>query len=99
MFATFMIDQLDALTLARIQFAFVISFHIVFPAFSIGLASWLAVLEYRWLKTGEPIYAEVYKHFVKIFAVVFGMGTVSGVVMSYQFGTTGLYSLTKRVTS
>ncbi|WP_413190894.1 cytochrome ubiquinol oxidase subunit I [Psychrobacter sp. AT9] len=87
MFATFMIDQLDALTLARIQFAFVISFHIVFPAFSIGLASWLAVLEYRWLKTGEPIYAEVYKHFVKIFAVVFGMGTVSGVVMSYQFGT------------
>lgn len=87
MFATFMIDQLDALMLARIQFAFVISFHIVFPAFSIGLASWLAVLEYRWLKTGEPIYAEVYKHFVKIFAVVFGLGTVSGVVMSYQFGT------------
>nr|WP_227671558.1 cytochrome ubiquinol oxidase subunit I [Psychrobacter sp. 72-O-c] len=82
-----MIDQLDALMLARIQFAFVISFHIVFPAFSIGLASWLAVLEYRWLKTGEPIYAEVYKHFVKVFAVVFGMGVVSGVVMSYQFGT------------
>ena len=87
MFATFMIDQLDALMLARIQFAFVISFHIVFPAFSIGLASWLTVLEFRWLKTGEPIYAEVYKHWVKIFAVVFGMGVVSGVVMSYQFGT------------
>ncbi|PKH69259.1 cytochrome ubiquinol oxidase subunit I [Psychrobacter sp. 4Dc] len=87
MFATFMIDQLDALTLARIQFAFVISFHIVFPAFSIGLASWLAVLEFRWLRTGEPIYAEVYKHWVKIFAVVFGLGVVSGVVMSYQFGT------------
>ena len=87
MFATFMIDQLDALMLARIQFAFVISWHIVFPAFSIGLASWLTVLEYRWLKTGEPIYAEVYKHWVKIFAVVFGMGVVSGVVMSYQFGT------------
>lgn len=73
--------------LARIQFAFVISFHIVFPAFSIGLASFLTVLEFRWLKTGEPIYAEVYKHWVKIFAVVFGMGVVSGVVMSYQFGT------------
>lgn len=87
MFATFMIDQMDALMLARIQFAFVISFHIVFPAFSIGLASFLTVLEFRWLKTGEPIYAEVYKHWVKIFAVVFGMGVVSGVVMSYQFGT------------
>ncbi|WP_256713830.1 MULTISPECIES: cytochrome ubiquinol oxidase subunit I [unclassified Psychrobacter] len=82
-----MIDQMDALMLARIQFAFVISFHIVFPAFSIGLASFLTVLEFRWLKTGEPIYAEVYKHWVKIFAVVFGMGVVSGVVMSYQFGT------------
>ena len=87
MFATFMIDQMDALMLARIQFAFVISFHIVFPAFSIGLASFLTVLEFRWLKTGEPIYAEVYKHWVKIFAVVFGLGVVSGVVMSYQFGT------------
>lgn len=86
MFAT-VISQLDALILARIQFAFVISFHIVFPAFSIGLASWLTVLEFRWLKTGKPIYAEVYKHWVKIFAVVFGMGVVSGVVMSYQFGT------------
>nr|WP_317199850.1 cytochrome ubiquinol oxidase subunit I [uncultured Psychrobacter sp.] len=82
-----MIDQMDALMLARIQFAFVISFHIVFPAFSIGLASWLTVLEFRWLKTGDPIYAEVYKHWVKIFAVVFGLGVVSGVVMSYQFGT------------
>ena len=87
MFATFIVSQLDALMLARIQFAFVISWHIVFPAFTIGLASWLMVLEFRWLKTGEPIYAEVYKHWVKIFAVVFGMGVVSGVVMSYQFGT------------
>ena len=87
MFTTAMIDQMDALMLARIQFAFVISFHIVFPAFSIGLASFLTVLEFRWLRTGKPIYAEVYKHWVKIFAVVFGMGVVSGVVMSYQFGT------------
>ena len=82
-----MIDQLDPILLARIQFAFVVSFHIVFPAFSIGLASWLTVLELRWLRTGKPIYAEVYKHWSKIFAVVFGMGVVSGVVMSYQFGT------------
>ncbi|WP_227430150.1 cytochrome ubiquinol oxidase subunit I [Psychrobacter sp. I-STPA6b] len=82
-----MIEQLDPVLLARIQFAFVVSFHIVFPAFSIGLASWLTVLEFRWLRTGNPIYAEVYKHWSKIFAVVFGMGVVSGVVMSYQFGT------------
>ena len=87
MLALFSLFDMDAVLLARIQFAFVISFHIVFPAFSIGLASWLTVLEFRWLKSGNPIYAEVYKHWVKIFAVVFGMGVVSGVVMSYQFGT------------
>lgn len=81
------LTQLDPIVLARIQFAFVVSFHIVFPAFSIGLASWLTVLEFRWLKTGNPVYAEVYKHWSKIFAVVFGMGVVSGIVMSYQFGT------------
>lgn len=73
--------------LARIQFAFTISFHILFPAFTIGLASWLAVLEWRWLKTGNPVYADVYRMWVKIFAVTFGMGVVSGVVMSFQFGT------------
>jgi len=73
--------------LARIQFAFTISFHIIFPAFTIGLASWLAVVEWRWLKTGNPVYREVYRMWVKIFAVCFGMGVVSGVVMSYQFGT------------
>ena len=56
------LTQLDPIVLARIQFAFVVSFHIVFPAFSIGLASWLTVLEFRWLKTGNPVYAEVYKH-------------------------------------
>ena len=82
-----MFSQLDPLTLARIQFAFTISFHIVFPAFTIGLASWLAVLEWRWLKTGNAVYAEVYRMWVKIFAVTFGMGVVSGVVMSFQFGT------------
>ena len=82
-----MFDNLDPVILARIQFAFTISFHILFPAFTIGLASWLAVLEWRWLKTGHTAYAEIYRMWVKIFAVTFGMGVVSGVVMSFQFGT------------
>jgi len=82
-----MIEKLDPVLLARIQFAFTISFHILFPAFTIGLASWLAVLEWRWLKTGQQSYAETYRMWVKIFAVTFGMGVVSGVVMSFQFGT------------
>ena len=82
-----MLDGISALTLARIQFAFTVSFHIIFPAFTIGLASWLAVLEWRWLKTGNAIYAEIYRMWVKIFAVTFGMGVVSGVVLSFQFGT------------
>jgi cytochrome d ubiquinol oxidase subunit I len=82
-----MFENLDPTILARIQFAFTVSFHIVFPAFTIGLASWLAVLEWRWLRTGDSVYAEVYKMWVKIFAVVFGMGVVSGVVLSFQFGT------------
>lgn len=77
----------DPTLLARIQFAFTISFHIIFPAFTIGLASFLAVLEYRWLKTGDNRFIELYKFWIKIFAVTFGMGVVSGVVMSYQFGT------------
>tara|TARA_R110001592_G_scaffold32162_2_gene112750 strand:- start:1822 stop:3210 length:1389 start_codon:yes stop_codon:yes gene_type:complete len=79
--------DLDPVLLARIQFAFTISFHIVFPAFTIGLASWLAVVEGLWLKTGNNVYKEVYKFWIKIFAVCFGMGVVSGVVLSYQLGT------------
>jgi cytochrome d ubiquinol oxidase subunit I len=82
-----MFENLDPVLLARIQFAFTISFHILFPAFTIGLASWLAVLEWRWLKTGNQVYANVYRQWVKIFAVTFGMGVVSGVVMPFQFGT------------
>ncbi|MGE8539201.1 MAG: cytochrome ubiquinol oxidase subunit I, partial [Acinetobacter sp.] len=78
---------LTALELARIQFAFTVSFHIIFPAISIGLASFLAILEWRWLRTQNPIYQDLFKFWVKIFAVAFGMGVVSGVVMSYQFGT------------
>jgi cytochrome d ubiquinol oxidase subunit I len=79
--------SVDPILLARIQFAFTVSFHIIFPAFSIGLASFLTVLEWRWLKTGNELFRELYKFWVKIFAVGFGMGVVSGVVMSYEFGT------------
>ncbi|MDJ0783432.1 MAG: cytochrome ubiquinol oxidase subunit I [Desulfosarcinaceae bacterium] len=82
-----MLENLDPILLARLQFAFTVSFHILFPAFTIGLASWLAVVEWRWLKTGNPVYMEVYRMWVKIFAVAFGMGVVSGIVLSYQFGT------------
>lgn len=80
-------NYLDPLIFARIQFAFTISFHIIFPAFTIGLASWLAVLEGLYLKTNNHIYRDIYKFWVKIFAVSFAMGVVSGLVMSYQFGT------------
>ena len=78
---------MTALELARAQFAFTVSFHFLFPAFSIGLASYLAVLEGLWLKTGKGVYANLYRYWLKIFAVVFAMGVVSGIVMSYQFGT------------
>ena len=82
-----MFDGLDALLLARIQFAFTVSFHFIFPAFSIGLASFLAVLEGLWLKTGKQLYLDLFKYWLKIFAIAFAMGVVSGIVMSYQFGT------------
>jgi cytochrome d ubiquinol oxidase subunit I len=82
-----MIDGDDMLLLARIQFAFTVAWHIIFPAFTIGLASYLAMLEGLWLKTGRDVYMKLYRFWVKIFAVSFGMGVVSGLVMSYQFGT------------
>ncbi len=78
---------LEAADLARIQFAFVVSFHILFPAFTIGLASYLAVLEGLFLWTGREVFRRLFRFWVTIFAVTFGMGVVSGVVMSYQFGT------------
>ncbi|AWQ17513.1 cytochrome D ubiquinol oxidase subunit I [Pantoea ananatis] len=78
---------LDAFHLARIQFAFTVSFHIIFPAITIGLASFLAVLEGMWLKTRNQTYRDLYHFWSKIFAVNFGMGVVSGLVMAYQFGT------------
>ena len=79
--------EFDALLLSRIQFAFVIAFHILFPAFTIGLAAFLAVCEGLWLRTGRDVFRRLYLHWVKIFALAFAMGVVSGVVMSYQFGT------------
>ena len=82
-----MLESFSAETLARIQFAFTVSFHIIFPAFSIGLASFLAVLNGLWLWKRNPVYINLFNYWKKIFAVAFGMGVVSGIVMSYQFGT------------
>ena len=82
-----MFEGLDAIFLARLQFAFTVSFHFIFPSFSIGLASYLAVLEGLWLWTGRQVYLDLFKYWLNIFALAFGMGVVSGIVMSYQFGT------------
>ncbi|HRY23773.1 MAG: cytochrome ubiquinol oxidase subunit I [Geminicoccaceae bacterium] len=82
-----MLDGFSAIDLARFQFAFTISAHIVFPAFTIGLASFLAVLNGLWLWRRDEAYLRVFDYWKTIFAVVFGMGVVSGIVMSYQFGT------------
>lgn len=78
---------LNALELARIQFGFTISFHIIFPAITIGLASYLVVLEGLWLYKNERVYRDLYHFWSKLFAVNFAMGVVSGIVMAYQFGT------------
>lgn len=78
---------MDALLLSRIQFGFVITFHILFPAFTIGLAHWLAFLEWRWLRTRDAVWRDLYFFWLRIFAISFGMGVVSGIVMSFQFGT------------
>jgi len=82
-----MFENIDPVLLSRVQFTFTVAFHILFPAFTIGIASWLAVVEWRYLKTGDETYKEIYKVWVKIFAVNFGMGVVTGVVMAFQFGT------------
>ncbi len=77
----------DAFHLARAQFGFTVAFHIIFPAFSIGLASYLMVLEGLWLRTGRQVYLDLFRYWIKIFSIAFAMGVVSGLVMSYQFGT------------
>ncbi len=82
-----MFEEIGALNLARIQFAFTVSAHIIFPALTIGMASYLAVLNGLSLVRGERIYLEIFNYWKNIFAVIFGMGVVSGIVMSYQFGT------------
>src|SRR3954453_12463280 len=76
-----------AIELARFQFAFTVVWHFLFPAFTIGLASYLAVLEALWLATKRDVYLDVFQYWLRVFAVAFAMGVVSGIVMSYQFGT------------
>jgi cytochrome d ubiquinol oxidase subunit I len=88
---------MDALLLSRLQFAFTIAWHIIFPAFTIGLASFLAVLEGLWLASGRDVFHTLYRFWLKVFAISFGMGVVSGVVMSYQFGAN--WSVFSRVAS
>src|SRR6202044_189727 len=79
--------DLTALLLSRLQFAFTVSFHIVFPSFSIGLAEWLTVLDALHLVTGRSAYRVLFEFWLKIFGVAFGLGVVSGIVMAFQFGT------------
>ena len=79
--------DLTALLLSRIQFAFTITFHIIFPSFTIGLAAWLTVLEALFLATARPVYRVIFEFWLKIFGVAFGLGVVSGIVMAFQFGT------------
>src|SRR5271169_1603694 len=78
--------SLDPAILARIQFAFTVSFHIIFPTISIGLAMFLAVIEGLWLKTKDPLYLQIYKFWLSIFAMGFGIGVVTGIVLSFEFG-------------
>ncbi|HEX7006046.1 MAG TPA: cytochrome ubiquinol oxidase subunit I, partial [Alphaproteobacteria bacterium] len=75
----------DALLLSRVQFGFTLAFHILFPTLTIGLSWFLATVEALWLKTHNPVYVQIYRLWVKVFALGFGMGVVSGIVMSYQF--------------
>jgi cytochrome d ubiquinol oxidase subunit I len=79
--------DVSALLLSRIQFAFTVSFHIIFPAFTVGLAAWLALLEALSLSTGRPVYRRLFDFWLGIFGVAFGLGVVSGIVMAFEFGT------------
>src|SRR5438067_78220 len=76
-----------ALLLSRVQFAFTVSFHIIYPSFTIGLAAWLTVLEALHLATGRPAYRVIFEFWLKIFGLAFGLGVVSGIVMAFEFGT------------
>src|ERR1700679_447731 len=77
---------LDPAILARVQFAFTVSFHIIFPTISIGLAMFLAIVEGLWLKTGDALYLQIYRFWLGIFAMAFGVGVVTGIVLSFEFG-------------
>ncbi len=79
--------ELDSAILSRLQFAFTVSFHIIFPSITIGLATLIAIWEGLWLKTRNPLYLQLAKFWIKPFAITFGMGVVSGIVLSYEFGT------------
>src|SRR3954462_5783106 len=79
--------DLDPVLLSRVQFFFVIALHILLPAFTVGLASYIAVLEGLHLATRRPVFLTLSRYWIKIFAVSFGMGVVSGIVMPFQFGT------------
>ncbi len=76
-----------ALILSRLQFGFTVSFHIIFPAFTIGLAAWLTVLDALHLATGRSAYRVVFEFWLKIFGLAFGLGIVSGIVMAFEYGT------------
>ena len=78
--------KLDPSLLARIQFAFTVSFHIIFPTISIGLAMFLAIIEGLWLKTKDALYLQIYRFWLGIFAMAFGVGVVTGIVLSFEFG-------------
>jgi cytochrome d ubiquinol oxidase subunit I len=79
--------DMTALMLSRIQFASTVSFHIIFPAFTVGLAAWLTVLEAMSIATDRPVYRRLSDFWRSVFAVAFGLGVVSGIVMAFQFGT------------
>ena len=79
--------EFDAALFSRLQFAFTIGFHILFPTLTIGLGGFLVLVEALWLKTGDPVYEQLYKFWTKVFALAFGMGVVTGVVLSYEVGT------------
>src|SRR4029077_14361247 len=78
--------DLTALLLSRVQFAFTVSFHIIFPSFTIGIAAWLTVLEAFHLISGKPVYRRLFDFCLKIFGVTFGLGVVSGIVLAFEFG-------------
>src|SRR5512135_685048 len=79
--------MMDVLLLSRIQFAVTTLFHILFPALTIGLSLYLVVVEFLWLRTREEIYYRMYRFWVRIFAINFGVGVVSGIVLEFEFGT------------